>query len=107
VATGFGAVLAMWPVLTVPALAAFAVWAITLGLTRFMSLASITGAIVLPSTVVAMALGGEGGSLTASLPFLVVTGAIAAFVVFRHRKNLGRIRAGAEPRVGRKKTAEG
>jgi glycerol-3-phosphate acyltransferase PlsY len=101
VATGFGAVLAMWPVLTVPALAAFTVWAITLGLTRFMSLACIVGAIVLPSTVVAMTLGGEGGSITASLPFLVVTGAIAAFVVFRHRKNLTRILAGAEPRVGR------
>ena len=106
VATGFGAVLAMWPVLTVPALAAFLVWAITLGLTRYMSLASVVGGIVLPSTVVAMALGGEDGSLQASLPFLIVTGAIATFVVFRHRKNLMRIRTGAEPRVGRKTSTE-
>ncbi|MDG2021119.1 MAG: glycerol-3-phosphate 1-O-acyltransferase PlsY [Phycisphaerales bacterium] len=107
VATGFGAVLAMWPVLTVPALAAFAVWGITLGLTRFMSLASMAGAIVLPSTVVAMALGGEGGSLKSSLPFLVITGAIAAFVVFRHRNNLIRLRVGAEPRVGREDAPDG
>ncbi len=107
VATGFGAVLAMWPVLTVPALAAFLVWSITLGLTRYMSLASMVGGIVLPSTVVAMALGGEDGSLGASLPFLIVTGAIAAFVVFRHRKNLMRIRTGSEPRVGRQTSTDG
>ena len=106
-ATGFGAVLAMWPVLTVPALAAFLVWSITLGLTRYMSLASMVGGIVLPSTVVAMALGGEDGSLGASLPFLIVTGAIAAFVVFRHRKNLMRIRTGSEPRVGRQTSTDG
>ena len=71
-----------------------------------MSLASVVGGIVLPSTVVAMALGGEDGSLQASLPFLIVTGAIATFVVFRHRKNLMRIRTGAEPRVGRKTSTE-
>ena len=99
VATGFGAVLAMWPVLTVPALAAFLVWGITLGLTRLMSLASMAGAIVLPATVIAMSIAGEGESLGRSVPYLVVTGLIAAFVVFRHRKNLVRIRAGSEPTV--------
>ena len=41
VATGFGAVLAMWPVLTMPAIAGFFVWTIVLVLTRLMSLASI------------------------------------------------------------------
>lgn len=99
VATGFGAVLAMWPVLTVPALAAFVVWGITLGLTRLMSLASMAGAIVLPATVLAMAIAGEGESLARSVPYLVVTGLIAAFVVFRHRKNLVRLRQGSEPKL--------
>ncbi|MFB0986033.1 MAG: hypothetical protein QMB94_07010, partial [Phycisphaerales bacterium] len=70
------------------------------------ALASVVGGIVLPSTVVAMAFGGEDGSLRASLPFLIVTVAIATFVVFRHRKNLMRIRTGAEPRVGRKTSTE-
>lgn len=106
VATGFGAVLAMWPVLTIPALAAFAVWAVVLGLTRIMALASMAGALVLPATVLAMSIGpsGDGASFRGSLPFLAVTGLIAAFVVFRHRANIGRLRQGTESRLGGEKT---
>ena len=101
VATGFGSVLAMWPIMTIPAIAAFLVWGLVLGLTRLMSLASIVGALVLPATVLAMALGLEGrASWTGVVPFLVVTSSIAALVVFRHRDNIRRLRAGAEARVG-------
>lgn len=101
VATGFGSVLAMWPIMTIPAIAAFVVWALVLGLTRLMSLASIVGALVLPATVLAMTLGLESrGSWSGAVPFLIVTSLIAAFVVFRHRDNIRRLRAGAETRVG-------
>ena len=102
VATGFGAVLAMWPVLTMPAIAGFFVWAIVLALTRLMSLASIAGAIVLPATVLALALvpGTPGTNLEASIPFLVVTSLVAALVVFRHRGNLVRLREGREAKIG-------
>ena len=71
-----------------------------LGLTRFMSLASMIGAIVLPATVLAMAVGTGDGALRGSIPFLVVTGLIAAFVVFRHRGNIARLRRGEESAVG-------
>ena len=100
VATGFGGVVAMWPILTIPAIAAFLVWGVVLGLTRFMSLASMIGAIVLPATVLAMAVGAGGGALRGSIPFLVATGLIAAFVVFRHRGNISRLRRGEESSVG-------
>ncbi|MEE2972138.1 MAG: glycerol-3-phosphate 1-O-acyltransferase PlsY, partial [Planctomycetota bacterium] len=100
VATGFGSVLAMWPVLTIPAITAFLVWAVILGLTRFMSLASMIGAIVLPATVLAMAIGTGEGAMRGSVPFLVATGLIAAFVVFRHRGNIARLRRGEESSVG-------
>ena len=79
VATGFGAVLAMWPILTIPAIAAFLVWGVVLGLTRFMSLASMIGAIVLPSTVLAMAVGTGDGAV---------------------RGNIARLRRGEESSVG-------
>ncbi|MCP4014310.1 MAG: hypothetical protein GY728_14490 [Phycisphaeraceae bacterium] len=46
-----------------------------------------------------MTIAGEGESLGRSIPYLVVTGLIAVFVIFRHRKNLVRIRAGSEPKV--------
>lgn len=102
VATGFGAVLAMWPVLTIPAVAAFGVWIAVLGLTRIMALASMAGALVLPATVLAMSIGsgGESASFVGSLPFLAVTGLIAAFVVFRHRSNIARLRQGTESKLG-------
>ena len=102
VATGFGAVAAMWPVLTIPALAALLVWAVVLGLTRVMALASISGAMVLPATVLVRCVGdgGDEASFRASIPFLVVTGLIAAFVLFRHRSNIARLRLGSESRLG-------
>ncbi len=102
VATGFGAVLAMWPILTIPAISAFAVWAVVLGLTRIMALASMAGALVLPATVLAMAIGGGEGtaSLRGSVPFLAITGLIAGFVIFRHRANIARLRQGTESRLG-------
>ena len=97
VATGFGAMLAMWSVLTLPALIALLVWGIVLGTTRMMSLASISGAVALP-IVVAVNMGIDEWP-SSGLPFLLVTILIAAFVVFRHRHNLLRIRAGNEPKI--------
>ena len=102
VATGFGAVLAMWPVLTMPAIAGFFVWLLVLLVTRVMALASVAGALVLPATVLALALvpGSPGTSLEASIPFLVITSLVAALVVVRHRSNLVRLRAGRETKLG-------
>ncbi len=109
VATGFGAVVAMWPVLTIPAISAFAVWAVVLGLTRVMALASMAGALVLPATVLAMTLGGGEASTSfrGAIPFLTITGLIAAFVIFRHRSNIARLRQGAESRLGDPKQSSG
>ena len=95
VATGFGAVVSMWPVLTIPALVGFAIWAGVLLVTRTMSLASLAGAIVLPVMVFVMAVlpGTPSASLAGSIPFLVVTLAVAGLIVFRHRSNLAGLRA--------------
>lgn len=108
VATGFGAVLAMWPVLTMPAIAGLFVWALVLMVTRVMALASVAGALVLPATVLALALvpGSSGAGLEASVPFLVITSLVAALVVFRHRSNLVRLRDGKEQKLGGEKPSE-
>ena len=98
VATGFGATFAMWPVMTIAAGIAFLVWGIMLGLSRMMSLASIIAASTLPVVVVVeIALEGAPAS---GLPFLLVTLLLAAFVTFRHRANIARIRKGEEPKIG-------
>lgn len=91
VATSAGVVLALAPV---PLLAAAVAWAAVLRGTGYMSLASITGALVFP--VAAWALG-------TSNPYIVPVGAlIAAFIVFTHRANIGRLLAGTESRFGRR-----
>ena len=110
VATSFGAMLAMWALLTFPALAAFFVWAATVRLTRYVSLASVCGAISLP-VLYAVRIGstaGDEGAAAAILhasPPLIVTALLAAMVVWRHRSNLARLQRGEEPKIGQAETA--
>jgi glycerol-3-phosphate acyltransferase PlsY len=96
----------MWPVLTLPAGLAILLWAAILAVSRIMSLASMVAAISIPCSVLVAALAANGlAGVRAAVPFLVATGVIAAFVVWKHRANIARMRAGTEPKVGAKKPA--
>ena len=104
VATGFGALLALWPHVTLGAAAALVVWLLALRVTRYVSVASCAAAIALPLSIVAGRLAGwPAPGLEGAGPFLGVTALLAAFVVWKHRGNLARVRAGTEPKVGRKR----
>ena len=106
VATGFGALAAMWPVLTVPAASALLLWLVVVAISRMVSLASMVAAVAIPCMVAVAALSTSGlAGLRASVPFLVASGAIALFVVWKHRANIARIRAGTESRIGSKPAA--
>ncbi len=92
VATATGVFLALSPLAV--GIAA-AVWGVVLRISRMVSLASLAAAATL---VLALA-------LTERRPAVVgLGGAIALFVVFSHRSNIGRIRRGAEPRFGERPT---
>ena len=107
VAAGFGALAAMWPILTIPALLALTIWVVVLALFRMVSLASMVAAVSVPCSVIVSALTANGlEGVRAAVPFLIASGLIAAFVVFKHRANIARIRSGAEPKVGQKKPGE-
>src|SRR5690606_29578664 len=109
VATGLGAMLGLWPLVTGPAVLAFVVWVVTLKLTRYVSIASCAAAASLPLlaaaelAIVAMRDGTtvnwtvNWGGAAVLLGFLT---ALAAMVIFKHRSNIARIRAGAEPKIG-------
>jgi acyl phosphate:glycerol-3-phosphate acyltransferase len=73
---------------------ALVVWFLTLVVSGYMSLASLAGAAVLPIAIVVLS-----GART---PLFPVSLAIAAFVFWTHRSNIGRLRRGEEPRFGRK-----
>jgi len=90
VATGLGLFLGLaWPV----GLACFGIFLTTLSLFRIVSLSSVVAAISLP---LLMAAGTDG---TAKLVVALVA---MALVVWRHRSNLQRIKAGTEPKIGQK-----
>ena len=90
VATASGVFLALAPI---PAVCALIGFALTVAFTRYVSLGSLIGAVVLP---VAFAI--QQRSLS---PMVLVSVAIAAFVFWTHRDNIGRLRRGEERRVGR------
>ena len=78
------------------ALLTFLVWGVVFKISRYVSLASIVAAVVLPVVVIAMFfLGWIHG--WANFYFAV---AAAALVIKRHTANIQRLRAGTELRFG-------
>ena len=109
VATSFGALLAMWPLTTIPALAAFAAWAVVVRTSRYMSLGSMSGAVALPLAVAILGLiAGDEQTVfpPASRPALIVTTALAVLVIARHRDNIRRLLQGTESRMGASRATE-
>ncbi|HZP58200.1 MAG TPA: glycerol-3-phosphate 1-O-acyltransferase PlsY [Dehalococcoidia bacterium] len=93
VATGFGAALAMNPV---AAAALIPVAALVVGTVRIMSVMSITMSPLLALVFVALAIAGV--SPWAYAAYAVPT---AALIVWKHRGNIQRLRAGTEPKIGK------
>jgi glycerol-3-phosphate acyltransferase PlsY len=87
-AAGLGVLLAMsWPVGLGAALAV----GLVLAIFRIVSLASMLGALTAIGLVFA---------LDEPLPYRLLVVAGAAYVILRHRANIGRLLAGTEPRIG-------
>ena len=102
-ATGFGALLGVWPVLTAAALGALLVWLVCVKLTRMVGISSVLAALSLPVLVlaqppIAAALG--MGERPPVWPFAAVACVLAGVVVIKHRANIARTFAGTEHRVG-------
>lgn len=91
VATGAGGFLVLFPL---GMAIGFVVFGLTLALSRYVSLASMLGAASLPFAAFAF---------KQPSPVISLAAMAAAFVIYRHRANLARIRAGTESKVGRKK----
>jgi glycerol-3-phosphate acyltransferase PlsY len=76
---------------------ALAVFIFTVILTRYASLGSIVAAVVLPIAV---------WFTRDSLILRIVTIALSALAIFKHRKNMQRLIAGTENRIGKKTSTE-
>jgi len=88
VATGMGAFAILAPA---PLLAAVAVFAAVVLLTRMVSAGSIAAVVALPLAALGF---GAGGRVA------LVAALVGALVIVRHRENIGRILAGTERRIG-------
>ena len=96
VATSAGALLALTPGAT---LIGVAIWVTTFWLTRYVSLASITAAAVLPIFILVF----NSKDPSTGKPLFYASVCVAAVVIWRHRSNLGRLISGTEPRFTRKR----
>ncbi len=94
VATSAGVFLALAPLAVAILLVT---WLVIFGLSRYVSVASVAAAVLLP---LAVWLTGGGGVLTA------VAVALGALAIYKHRSNLRRLRDGTEHRFGTRKEPE-
>jgi acyl phosphate:glycerol-3-phosphate acyltransferase len=93
VATSAGALLALTPIAT---LVGVGIWIVVFWLTRYVSLASITAAVVLPIVILVVS---EDQN---KKPLIYSSACVATIVVWRHRSNLSRLIRGTESRFTRK-----
>ena len=99
VSTAGGAVMALSPLSVV---CAAVVWVVTFLIGRYVSLASILAAVVLPFAAWGLTYAG----FQLSLPVLILLIFLAVLTVWRHRSNIQRLLNGTENRFDRKKKEE-
>jgi acyl phosphate:glycerol-3-phosphate acyltransferase len=95
VATSAGALLALTPIATVIGVA---IWIIVFWVTRYVSLASIIAAVVLPIVILVV----SSEDQNKGKPLFYSSACVAGVVIWRHRSNLSRLIRGTEPRFTRK-----
>jgi acyl phosphate:glycerol-3-phosphate acyltransferase len=98
VATSAGVVLGLFPYFTMPGVVALLIWGVVFARSKMVSLASIVAAIVFPIAYIAFALALRWDPFGEQLPLLCFAGLMGAMIVFRHRSNIARLRAGTESR---------
>lgn len=87
VATAFGVLCLLQPKVV---MIVFPVWLVLVLLTRYVSLGSVVAAFVAPIAA---------WWFNYELPLVIFTTAAAAFVIIRHKENIGRLLAGTESRI--------
>jgi glycerol-3-phosphate acyltransferase PlsY len=101
VATSFGVALGLWPYYTISAAAAGAVWIVFVLIWRYVSLASIAGAVTFPVVLFTSVILIPGWDASTLWPLLIVATLIPLMVIVRHRENVKRLLAGTESKISK------
>jgi glycerol-3-phosphate acyltransferase PlsY len=96
VATSAGLILGLWPYYTLPALIALGVFIVVFFTWRYVSLGSIASALSFPLAYIIFALINRWPLTHQQLPLLIFAIIVAALIVYKHRTNIARLRAGTE-----------
>jgi glycerol-3-phosphate acyltransferase PlsY len=96
VATAAGALGALAPLALALSLVAFVA---VVAWKRYISLGSIVAVALFPLFVL-LGLAMRGGGVRGETPFLLASTLVPLFIIWKHRGNLRRLRAGSERRIG-------
>ena len=100
VATSTGVLLGLWPYYTIPGIVGALVWVVTFKAWRYVSLSSILGSVAFAVAYVVIGLFAGWDVFGTQRPLLVFAFLMAGLIVFKHRSNIARLRAGTELRAG-------
>jgi acyl phosphate:glycerol-3-phosphate acyltransferase len=99
VSTSAGVLLGIWPYFTLPGLVGIAVWAVVFLAFRYVSAASMVGAVAFPIVYAIFGLARHWPILTDQSPLLATAILLALLIVYKHRANISRLLAGTENKV--------
>ena len=106
VSTSAGVMLGLFPYCTLPGILSILAFLIVLKTSRYVSLASMIGAISFPIIYLLIAIEMDWHPLGAQLPLLLFGIFIPVMIVYQHRANIARLRAGTESKIGVKRSEE-
>jgi glycerol-3-phosphate acyltransferase PlsY len=104
VSASAGVMLGLIPYYTLPGILSVGIFLGVLKASRYVSLASMAGATAFPIIYLATGLGMRWPVFGAQAPLLVFGTLIPLMIVYRHRTNIARLRAGTESRIGSAKS---
>jgi glycerol-3-phosphate acyltransferase PlsY len=85
-------------------LVAIGVWIAMFLPFRYVSLASMIGAISFSIAYILIGIAKDWDVFGVQLPLLIFSIIVAALIVYKHRTNISRLIAGTENRIGKEKT---
>lgn len=100
VATSCGVILGVFPYYTLAALAGLAVFWLVFKMTGFVSLGSMLGAVGFTLAYLILGLARHWGVFGRQAPLLGFAVLVTAMIIYKHRGNIARLRAGTENRFG-------
>lgn len=98
VATSAGVVLGLYPYYTLPGVIAILGFAAIFMMTRYVSVASIIGSVIFVLAYISVGMAAHWPVVGAQWPLLAFAVLMAAMIIYKHRGNLARLRAGTEHR---------